>query len=209
MPYICRAKTRGGKQPGARTQPATPMKADASERSIGYATNWTHDMAGLFYILFFWLIGNILSRLTGSIVSGNIIGMVLLFASLCLRWVKAETVRPAARFLLAGMALFFVPYGVGLMDSYRVILDNLWAVVVSGVVSTVAVLLVAGKTFQSLNRRYGAPLPPVAEPDAEIPPLPGEEPDAEDAACGATSESPEPGSENHTPDAGPSRTNSK
>ena len=132
-------------------------------------------MTGLFYILFFWLVGNVLSRLTGNIVSGNIIGMVLLFASLCLHWVKAETVRPAARFLLAGMALFFVPYGVGLMDSYRVILDNLWAVVVSGVVSTVAVLLVAGKTFQSLNRRYGAPLPPVAEPEEEIPPLPGQE----------------------------------
>ena len=91
-------------------------------------------MTGLFYILFFWLVGNVLSRLTGNIVSGNIIGMVLLFASLCLHWVKAETVRPAARFLLAGMALFFVPFGVGLMDSYRVILDNLWAVVVSGVV---------------------------------------------------------------------------
>lgn len=133
-------------------------------------------MTGLFYILFFWLVGNVLSRLTGNIVSGNIIGMVLLFASLCLHWVKAETVRPAARFLLGGMALFFVPFGVGLMDSYRVILDNLWAVVVSGVVSTVAVLLVAGKTFQSLNRRYGAPLPPVAEPEEEeIPPLPGEE----------------------------------
>lgn len=132
-------------------------------------------MTGLFYILFFWLVGDVLSRLTGNIVSGNIIGMVLLFASLCLHWVKAETVRPAARFLLAGMALFFVPFGVGLMDSYRVILDNLWAVVVSGVVSTVAVLLVAGKTFQSLNRRYGAPLPPVAEPEEEISPLPGEE----------------------------------
>ena len=132
-------------------------------------------MLGLFYILLFWLIGNALSILTGGYVSGNIIGMVLLFASLCLHWVKAETVRPAARFLLAGMALFFVPFGVGLMDSYRVILDNLWAVVVSGVVSTVAVLLVAGKTFQSLNRRYGAPLPPVAEPEEEIPPLPGEE----------------------------------
>ena len=110
-------------------------------------------MTGLFYILFFWLVGNVLSRLTGNIVSGNIIGMVLLFASLCLHWVKAETVRPAARFLLAGMALFFVPFGVGLMDSYRVILDNLWAVVVSGVVSTVAVLLVAGKTFQRCPKR--------------------------------------------------------
>lgn len=61
-------------------------------------------------------------------MSGNIIGMILLFAALCLRWVRAETVRPAARFLLGAMALFFVPYGVGLMDSYRVILENLWAI---------------------------------------------------------------------------------
>lgn len=113
----------------------------------------THTMPGLFYILLFWLIGNALSILTGGYVSGNIIGMILLFAALCLHWVKAETVRPAARFLLGAMALFFVPYGVGLMDSYRVILDNLWAIVISGIASTIIVLLVTGQTFQSLNRR--------------------------------------------------------
>ena len=83
-------------------------------------------MTGLFQILLFWLIGNALSLISGGYVSGNIIGMILLFAALCLRWVRAETVRPAARFLLGAMALFFVPYGVGLMDSYRVILENLW-----------------------------------------------------------------------------------
>ena len=88
-------------------------------------------MVGLFYILLFWLIGNALSLVTGGYVSGNIIGMILLFAALCMRWVRAETVRPAARFLLGAMALFFVPYGVGLMDSYRVILENLGAIVVS------------------------------------------------------------------------------
>lgn len=106
-------------------------------------------MTGLFQILLFWLIGNALSLITGGYVSGNIIGMILLFAALCLRWVRAETVR----FLLGAMALFFVPYGVGLMDSYRVILENLWAILVSGIVSTILVLIVAGQTFQSLNRR--------------------------------------------------------
>lgn len=110
-------------------------------------------MTGLFYILFFWLAGNALSLLTGGYVSGNIIGMILLFAALCLHWVPAERVRPAARFLLGSMALFFVPYGVGLMVSYRVILENLWAILVSGIVSTVLVIFVTGKTFQSLNRR--------------------------------------------------------
>lgn len=110
-------------------------------------------MLGVFYILLFWLIGNALSYLTGGYVSGNIIGMILLFGALCLRWVKADTVRPAAKFLLGIMALFFVPYGVGLMDSYTIILDNLWAIVVAGAVSTIIVLLVTGYTYQSLNGR--------------------------------------------------------
>lgn len=110
-------------------------------------------MVGLFYILLFWLIGNGLSYCVGGYISGNIVGMLLLFAALCLRWVKPETVRPAARFLLGAMALFFVPFGVGLMVSYRTIMDNLWAIVISGIVSTVIVLVSVGWTFQSLNRR--------------------------------------------------------
>lgn len=110
-------------------------------------------MTGLFYILLFWLAGNALSYFTGGYISGNIAGMVLLFAALNLRWVKAETVRPAARFLLGTMALFFVPYGVGLMVSWRTIAGNLWAIVVSGIVSTVVVLVSVGRTFQSINRR--------------------------------------------------------
>lgn len=110
-------------------------------------------MTGLFCILLCWLIGNVLSYCTGGYVSGNIIGMVLLFAALNLHWVKAETVRPAARFLLGAMALFFVPFGVGLMVSYQTIVDNLWAIVVSGIVSTIIVLVGVGWTFQSFNRR--------------------------------------------------------
>lgn len=110
-------------------------------------------MNGVFWILLCWTAGNALSAWTGHVVSGNIVGMVLLFAALCLRWAKAETVRPAAKFLLGAMALFFVPYGVGLMVSYRVILDNLWTIVVSALLSTVVVLVVSGLTYQALDRR--------------------------------------------------------
>lgn len=110
-------------------------------------------MTGLFCILLFWLLGNVLSYCTGGYLSGNIIGMVLLFTALNLRWVKPETVRPVARFLLGAMALFFVPFGVGLMVSYRTIAENLWAIVVSGVVSTIVVLVSVGWTFQAIERR--------------------------------------------------------
>lgn len=110
-------------------------------------------MVGLFVILCCWLAGNLLSALVDGYVSGNIIGMVLLFLLLIFRIVKAETVRPAAKFLLGTMALFFIPYGVGLVESYHVILDNLWAIVIAATLSTVVVLLVTGHTFQLFSRK--------------------------------------------------------
>ena len=102
-------------------------------------------LAGLFYILFCWALGNGVSLL--------IVGMILLFAFLCLHIVDAEMIRPAARFLLGAMALFFIPYGVGLMVSYEVLLDNFWAIVISGGVSTMLVLVCVGRVFQKLNKK--------------------------------------------------------
>ena len=81
-------------------------------------------LAGLFYILFCWALGNGVSLLIG-----------------------------AARFLLGAMALFFIPYGVGLMVSYEVLLDNFWAIVISGGVSTMLVLVCVGRVFQKLNKK--------------------------------------------------------
>ena len=109
-------------------------------------------MKGLFIILCCWLAGNALSMVINGYISGNIIGMLLLFALLCAGVVKGETVRPAAKFLLGTMALFFVPFGVGLIDSYEVIMDNAVAIIVATVISTFAVIAVVGWVFQLLNR---------------------------------------------------------
>lgn len=109
-------------------------------------------MLGLFYILLFWVIGNAVSLLTGSYISGNVIGMILLFAALCKGWVDPRAVRPAARFLLGAMALFFVPFGVGLMVSYDLLLKYLWAIIAASIASTVLVMLGVGFTFQKIRK---------------------------------------------------------
>ena len=109
-------------------------------------------MVGIMWILIFWLAGNLLSNLTGNIVSGNVLGMLLLFAALKLRAVDPESVRPAAKFLTANMALCFVPFGVGLIISYRAIADNVWAIAVAAIVSTVLVLVSTGHTMQWLYK---------------------------------------------------------
>lgn len=110
-------------------------------------------MLGLFYILLCWLAGNIIAYFTGNYISGNIIGMILLFCLLEFRLVNAETVRPVAKFLLGSMALFFVPYGVGLMVSYGAIMKNFWAIIVASVVSTVLIMLVVGWVYQKMVHR--------------------------------------------------------
>lgn len=110
-------------------------------------------MKGVLVILACWLVGNLLSTAIDGYISGNIIGMLLLFALLCAGVVKGETVRPAAKFLLGTMALFFIPFGVGLIESYEVIMDNIWAIVVATVVSTFAVIVAVGWAFQLLNKR--------------------------------------------------------
>ena len=112
-------------------------------------------MKGLFVILCCWLVGNSLSMLIDGYISGNIIGMLLLFALLCAGIVKGETVRPAAKFLLGTMALFFIPFGVGLIDSYELIMDNIVPISVATIVSTFAVIVVVGWVFQLVNRRVG------------------------------------------------------
>ncbi len=113
-------------------------------------------MIGLFYIMLCWLIGNLLSHLIGGYVSGNIIGMILLFTALTLRWIKADSVRPVAKFLLGNMAIFFIPYGVGLVESYQIVLDNIWAIVIAAILSTAVVLGISGRVFQALRHRQTA-----------------------------------------------------
>ena len=102
-------------------------------------------MIGIFVILACWGVGNLLSMLTGGYVSGNVIGMVLLYAMLHYRVVKAEQVAP--------VALFFVPFGVGLMTSYEVIAENWVAVVAAAAISTVLVIAVIGVVCQKMRKR--------------------------------------------------------
>lgn len=109
-------------------------------------------MAGLLVILLCWLVGNLVSMLLDGYVSGNVLGMLVLFAVLKLGFVKAETVRPVAKFLLGTMALFFIPFGVGLIESYEVLLENIWAIVIAAVLSTIVVLLTTGHLFQWVAR---------------------------------------------------------
>ena len=110
-------------------------------------------MLGIFYILLFYLVGSIVSSLTGNVVCGSVIGMVLLFAALYFKIIERQNVSDASKFLLDNMALLFVPPGVGLFVSYSLIARHLWAIIISGVISTVIVLVAVGWIQQKIGKK--------------------------------------------------------
>ena len=55
--------------------------------------------------------------------------------------------------LLGVMAIFFVPFGVGLMESYKVLAESWFAIVVSCALSTWIVIATVALIYQKLNKR--------------------------------------------------------
>jgi holin-like protein len=93
-------------------------------------------MKGFCYILGFLVAGEILVWATGLPVPGNVAGMLLIFLALHSKLVKLSVVKPAADLLVKYLALFFVPYGVGLMVYADLLLVNAQAIAAAAFLST-------------------------------------------------------------------------
>ncbi len=109
-------------------------------------------MYGLFIILLFYFLGNLISELIGGFIPGSVIGMVFLFFSLLLKLVNPEKVKPVANFITGHMALYFIPVGVGMMVSIHY-LSHIWPVIVlASIVSMVLVMVSTGWAFQIIKK---------------------------------------------------------
>ncbi|MBQ7279672.1 MAG: CidA/LrgA family protein [Bacteroidales bacterium] len=110
---------------------------------------------GFCIIMAFYALGEALSILIGHFVPGSVLGMVLLFAALCLRWVSPESIREVAHFLTSNMILLFIPTFMGIIDTWGLISVSWlgWLAVV--LLTTVAVMAATGYSveFVELMRR--------------------------------------------------------
>lgn len=106
-----------------------------------------------FYILFFYFSGEFISYFIDGFIPGSVIGMILLFVALAFKKVNPNKVKKISTALTQNMGLFFVPAGVGLMNSIGVISDY-WAVILTAsVVSTILVIACVGLIQQSFEKR--------------------------------------------------------
>ena len=110
-------------------------------------------MYGIFLILLFYLLGCFVAALIGNFVPGSVIGMILLFCALSLKWVRPGHVKKESMFLLDNMMLFIIPVGVGLITSYTLLSRYMLAIIVASLVSTVLVIAVVGLVEQKLESK--------------------------------------------------------
>ena len=110
-------------------------------------------MYGIFLILLFYLLGCFVAALIGNFVPGSVIGMILLFCALSLKWVRPGHVKKVSMFLLDNMMLFFIPVGVGLITSYTLLSRYMLAIIGASLVSTVLVIAVVGLVEQKLESK--------------------------------------------------------
>lgn len=106
---------------------------------------------GFGIIMGFWAAGEGLSVLMGHFVPGSVVGMLLLFFALLMKWVKAERIEKVAHFLTGNMTIFFIPAVMGIMDQWGVIRMNWlgWLAVI--VLTTICVMAATGYTVQGIS----------------------------------------------------------
>ena len=105
-----------------------------------------------FYILFFYFTGEFISYFIDGFIPGSVIGMVLLFLALAFKVVKPNNVKKLSTLLTENMWLFFLPAGVGLMNSLGII-SQYWVVIVTAsVVSTILVIASVALIQQKLGK---------------------------------------------------------
>lgn len=103
-------------------------------------------------LLAFLYLGKGLQHISQLPIPGSIFGLLLLFLTLNLRVISVDWLLPTGSILLNYITLFFVPVGVGLLQ-YTELLSIHWlTIVVSSVVSTIAVLISVGFIYQRLSK---------------------------------------------------------
>lgn len=103
-------------------------------------------------ILLITFVGEMLNYFLPLPVPGSIYGLVILFLCLEFGIVKAESIQETAMWLVEMIPLMFVPAGVGLLKSWGALRPILWQVGVITLVSTVIVMVAAGRVTQGVIR---------------------------------------------------------
>ncbi|WP_234118315.1 CidA/LrgA family protein [Clostridium hydrogenum] len=104
-------------------------------------------------ILLFCFLGQVISTLFKLPIPGNVLGMLLMVIALCLGIIKLEAVEEVSNSLLEYLPFFFVPAGVGLITSFKLIKDTWILLIIVVVITTIITMAITGLTVQAIKGR--------------------------------------------------------
>lgn len=102
-------------------------------------------------ILILYFIGDFISKILNIPIPGNILAMILLFLCLCTGVIKLEKVQDISSFFLDHLAFFFIPAGVGLINSFDSIKSSAIQIVIICIITTIIVMSVTGIIVQTTS----------------------------------------------------------
>lgn len=103
-------------------------------------------------LLTFLAAGEFIVYSTGLPIPSSIIGMLMLTASLQYGIVKLKHVERLSSFLVHNLGFFFVPAGVGLINSLDILSAQWLPIVGASVGSTVIIIAVTGWVYQFVRK---------------------------------------------------------
>lgn len=101
----------------------------------------------------FSFIGNWVVELTGIIIPGSIVGLVLLWLALTLKLINVKYVMDGANFLIAFLTLFFIPSTIGVINYPELLTIHGMLLVIAVFLSTVCTFLITAKISAWIEKK--------------------------------------------------------
>ena len=101
----------------------------------------------------YYIVGDFIVKVTGLIIPGSIIGLVLLWASLYFNILPKKFIQEGVSFLLAFLTLFFIPSTVAVIKYPELLTKTGVLLMVAVIISTIFTLVVTGKISQYIEKR--------------------------------------------------------
>ncbi|WP_291633201.1 CidA/LrgA family protein [Clostridium sp.] len=97
-------------------------------------------------------IGDVLNKVFGIPIPGNILGMILLLVALLTGIIKLHQIEEISKFLLEHLSFFFVPAGVGLLSVTGILKDSWYILLLIVIFTTILVLSTTALVVRLLRR---------------------------------------------------------
>lgn len=98
------------------------------------------------------IIGNLISTLLPFSLPGSIIGMLILFSMLTIQIIPVEWIQPGCHLLLKNMTMLFIPIGVGIMNYYDKLSQQIIPILLSCIVSTLIIMIIVAYSSHYIHR---------------------------------------------------------